>query len=437
VVEPPEARHQRRRIGYVCCSTPPTNEHSARIVKLSGGVYARRVSTVTTTECGRPVAPLREADLFRLWLEQRFPPGALTTVDGAPVRVLYRGRPGGGAGPDFRDARIAIGGAPPRLGDVELHVSAADFQRHGHAADAAYRRVVLHVVFDAAGAVGTMLPGGGVAPVLALRPWAERRAAEIAGWLQRTAPWREPCHAAVARMGEPAVRAVLAEAGAARLRARAERLAAEMAADSSEQVLYRALCGALGLTRNVEPFRALADRVPIADLRTGSRAGAPADAEARCRAWLRDAAGFGALPAALSVLPWRLDGLRPNAHPLKRIDALAALIVRHRDAGLPAAVCAAAAAGSRALLRAVTAPGIGRGRAIEIAINAVVPFLIAAGEGDRALALATSLPPAEPYGRLSVLNTALPLTDALVQQGALGFHADWCRRGGCGVCPLS
>jgi hypothetical protein len=358
-------------------------------------------------------------------------------VDGTPVRVLYRGRPGGGAGPDFRDARIAIGGAPPRLGDVELHVSAGDFQRHGHASDSAYRRVVLHVVYDAAGTAGTALPGGGVAPVLALRPWVERRAAEIAGWIERTPPWREPCHSAVARLGEPAVRTVLAEAGAARLRAKAERLRAELSAEPAEQVLYRTVCGALGLARNVEPFRALADRAPITKLQSEVRAGAPAEAETRVRDRLRDAAGFGAPPAALGALAWRLDGLRPNAHPLKRIDALAALLVRHRDGGLLAAVCGAAASGAAALLRAVTAPGIGRGRAIEIAVNAVLPFLIATGEEDPALALAAALPSAEPYGRLSVLTAALPLTDALMQQGALGFSMDWCRRGGCGVCPLS
>ena len=80
---------------------------------------------------GGPV--LRESDLFALWSEQRFPPGALTTTAGLPIRVLYRGRPGRGPGPDFRDARIAVGGGAARLGDVELHVSAADFRRHGHA----------------------------------------------------------------------------------------------------------------------------------------------------------------------------------------------------------------------------------------------------------------------------------------------------------------
>ena len=88
-------------------------------------------------------APLREAELHTLWLDQRFPPDALVTLDGEPVRVLYRGRPGTGPGPDFRDARVGVGGAPPRLGDVELHVAAPDFRHPHHALDDFARR--LHI----------------------------------------------------------------------------------------------------------------------------------------------------------------------------------------------------------------------------------------------------------------------------------------------------
>ncbi|MGD9894083.1 MAG: hypothetical protein AB7U18_22590, partial [Dehalococcoidia bacterium] len=55
------------------------------------------------------------------------------------------------------------------------------------------------------------------------------------------------------------------------------------------------------------------------------------------------------------------------------------------------------------------------------------------------------------YGALTTLSATLtdaaapdsrsrrPLVaaNALTQQGALALHRDWCRRGGCGVCPLS
>ncbi|MGH2598668.1 MAG: DUF2851 family protein [Dehalococcoidia bacterium] len=400
-----------------------------------------------TAGCRLPTAggALREAELHRLWLEQRFPDGALTTVGGEPVRVLYRGRPGGGAGPDFRDARVSVGGATPRLGDVELHVTAADFRRHGHETDSAYGRVVLHVVFDANGDAETTLPGGGVAPVLALRPWVERRSAEILAWLERSAPWREPCHTAVSRIGAPAVLTVLDRGGMQRLHDKAETLVTELlSGEESEQVLYRTVCGTLGLTRNVQPFRLLAERAPFRVLAGEVVGSANADAEARLRRRLHAEAGFGPEAPVLGALPWRLDGLRPNAHPAKRLGGLAAILARHRHAGLEQAFRDAATAGAPALVRAVTAPGIGRDRAVEIAVNAVLPFLIATGDEEQALALAGMLPTAAGYGPLTTLSTALvdggrPLVtmSVLAQQGGLALHRDWCRRGGCGVCPLS
>lgn len=49
-----------------------------------------------------PLRPhLREEDLAHLWEGQRFPPGALRTRDGRALQVVYRGRRGGGSGPDF------------------------------------------------------------------------------------------------------------------------------------------------------------------------------------------------------------------------------------------------------------------------------------------------------------------------------------------------
>lgn len=405
-------------------------------------------SVVTDTE--GTVPRLREAELHRLWLEQRFPADALTTIAGEPVRVLYRGRPGGGAGPDFRDARISLGGRPPLLGDIELHVAAADFRRHGHLDDPAYARVVLHVVFDAAGETATSLPGGGSAPLLALRPWVERRSEEIRAWLERTAPWREPCHTALSRLGDGRITALLLSGGEQRLRRKAAAIAAELELESPGQVLYRAICGALGLSRNVEPFRLLADCPPIPVLLDAVAVRADAEAEAAIRARLFAVAGFGPEAPALGALPWRLEGLRPNAHPRHRIEGLAALVVRHRG-GLVEALDRASEEGPAPLLAALRAPGIGRERAVEIAVNAVIPFLIATGAEERAFSVARSLPPAAAYGRLTLLDSALaasgavererrvPLTrhSALAQQGALALDREWCRRGGCGVCPLS
>lgn len=392
-------------------------------------------------------SPLRETDLYRLWAEQRFPPGALRTVDGRPVRVLYRGRPGGGAGPDFRHARVSVGGAPSRLGDIELHVHAADFYRHGHLLDPAYARVVLHVVFDAGTTRETPLPGGGRAPVVALQPWVERRAAAIAAAATvggPPEPFREPCHTAVARLGAARVGSILNEGGVRRLRAKAAALTESLAVTGPEQALYEALCAALGQRRNVEPFLELARRVPVATLRPLAAGQDQVTAGGRIEHALLAAAGL--LPGASPVdpLPWVTAGVRPAAHPTHRIAGLAALLTRHAEQGLEPALRQAAKAGPGPLLRALAVPGVGRDRAVELAVNALLPLMIAAGDEPAALELAARLPAAGVYAPLTTLDGSLTadgksLTrrSVLAQQGGLAQVQEWCTRGGCGFCPLS
>ncbi|MDZ4278881.1 MAG: DUF2851 family protein, partial [Dehalococcoidia bacterium] len=73
-------------------------------------------------------APLSEATLATLWAGQRFPESALVTGESVQLRVLHPGRRGRGAGPDFRDALIALPSGAVLRGDVELHVRASDFR---------------------------------------------------------------------------------------------------------------------------------------------------------------------------------------------------------------------------------------------------------------------------------------------------------------------
>ena len=51
------------------------------------------------------------------------------------------------AGPDFRDAVIAFPTGKLSTGDVEIHVRASDWYRHGHHNDPEYDRVILHAVY--------------------------------------------------------------------------------------------------------------------------------------------------------------------------------------------------------------------------------------------------------------------------------------------------
>lgn len=86
-----------------------------------------------------------EALMQYVWQHRLWPPEKMVTDDGRPLRVIDPGRLNTGSGPDFFNAKIRIG---DRLwaGDVEMHVSASDWHRHGHDGDSAYDSVILHVV---------------------------------------------------------------------------------------------------------------------------------------------------------------------------------------------------------------------------------------------------------------------------------------------------
>lgn len=91
---------------------------------------------------------MKESFIHFIWQYQYFHQGALQTSEGESIQVLHQGMYNAqDAGPDFKEARLQIGGIL-WVGDVELHIRASDWDRHKHQQDAAYNRVVLHVVWE-------------------------------------------------------------------------------------------------------------------------------------------------------------------------------------------------------------------------------------------------------------------------------------------------
>ena len=60
-------------------------------------------------------------------------------------------------GPDFLDARIRISGTI-LAGNIELHLTEADWTRHAHSNDPNYRNIILHVLWEHPGRVRLSLP---------------------------------------------------------------------------------------------------------------------------------------------------------------------------------------------------------------------------------------------------------------------------------------
>ncbi len=392
---------------------------------------------------------LSEATLVRLWAGQRFPASALVTRQGVPLRALHPGRRGRGAGPDFRDALIATPTGALLRGDVELHVRSSDFRAHGHQRDRRYDGVVLHLVFDDDDGDDTRLASGRTVPVVALAPWLHRRAQELESWLAGPELWREPCHDAVVRLGRDELLRTLEELGDERLRERESALAAALTRHGPAETLYRALLSGLGYGGARGLLEALAERLPWREL------AAVPDVEL-IEALLLGAAGL--LPSQRGTQPGTATAVRPANHPARRLAGLARLVARHRRLFIEAALPAEALAGRASALIASwtvadersTAALIGRGRAIELLVNAVLPWAAACAkqrDDQETAALARAclarLPRPGRYGALAFLEAnfrvegrSLPL-DARRQQGLLALYKTECTQGGCGRCPLS
>lgn len=84
-------------------------------------------------------------EIFQLLWQHRMLGLPLRLESGERVRVIDPGTLNRDSGPDFFNAKVKIG---DRMwaGNVEMHIKASDWHRHGHDNDPAYANVVLHVV---------------------------------------------------------------------------------------------------------------------------------------------------------------------------------------------------------------------------------------------------------------------------------------------------
>lgn len=410
-------------------------------------VEARGGRGTETSEIPPPPLPisrfsshhLTEADLVHLWEGQRFPPAALQTATGVPLRAIYRGRRTGSAGPDFRDAIIAAPGGLMQ-GDVELHVRSSDFRRHGHHLDHAYDTMALHLVFHHDAEGDTELASGRRVPVVALADWVSGRAGQIRRWLERPASWEEPCRSAAGRLGPEAAGAALDRLGDLRFRVKTAAFAVRVREAGADQALWEGICETLGYGGRRELLRSLALRTPWVEMAAELAGLSGARRAAAAESLLRKDMGEGRQPpeAIATGRPWG----RPGNGLAARLRGAAALAARFARRGPWEALRPPVEARELGHLVASlsVAGAVGRSRAIETVANAVLPCAAATGLEAPAEALYRRLPLPARYGAVRHLHTALGdavAMDARRQQGMLYLLREYCTRGGCGRCVLS
>lgn len=88
---------------------------------------------------------MKEEFLHYLWKYGLYHKDKLNDPEGNRITVISPGTYNRDAGPDFFNARIAIG-KTIWAGNVEIHLASSHFETHGHHNDPAYNNVILHLV---------------------------------------------------------------------------------------------------------------------------------------------------------------------------------------------------------------------------------------------------------------------------------------------------
>ncbi|MDR3713794.1 MAG: DUF2851 family protein [Puia sp.] len=197
-----------------------------------------------------------------IWQFRYFNLHELRLETGEPLRVLFPGISNPDQGADFLDARIRIDTAL-LAGNIELHVKASDWTKHGHGEDRNYQPVILHVVWENDLGYPRL-------PTLVL--WDR-----VAKWrLSRFEEWRKKkessfiaCEKNAHRVAPEIWQTWKEELLVARLKRKSARIQAFLQENRQhwEQVFWWLLARNFGLRVNCEAFEAIARSLPLSLIR--------------------------------------------------------------------------------------------------------------------------------------------------------------------------
>lgn len=271
----------------------------------------------------------------RLWRSED-----MMTNDMRSVRVLDPGLLNTDAGPDFFNAKVEIDGQT-WVGNIEMHVRASDWKRHGHDHDSAYDSVILHVVDKDDAPVyrtnGERIPQ----LVLQVSPLFNTSYQQLVNSRQEL-----PCESTIRQVPSLTITEWIERLAFERLHGKVQRIhdLLDMYNGSWEDVCYVTLSRNLGFGINNEAFDRLARRTPLRLLHKHSdsllqveallfgQAGLLDPTEACADEYYKHLCNeYAFLANKFSLHPmeseaWKMFRIRPQNFPLRRIAMLAQFI---------------------------------------------------------------------------------------------------------------
>jgi len=346
-----------------------------------------------------------------IWKQRLYRGDHLRTTCGEKLRVMHPGEQNFHAGPDFFNARISLGDMT-WAGNVEVHLRASDWYRHGHHIDSAYNNVLLHVVevYDAdiynslGRRIHTWVPD---------YPESLNRRFQL---LRKEEDWLA-CGIYLKELPESLLKHGLQRLQNERIHQKIERMPGFQLASiiGREEAFYLAMASGFGLPLNSLPFELLSKGIPFQQMNRFRDN--LSDLEALLfghSGLLNPARIMGPYPSSLwerylsirQSLPgdpvpqhlWKFLRLRPASFPTLRISQFA-FTLHHRFPLLDTVLSASSLTELELLLRAGASEYwdthylfgkcsppfpkyLGRQAVVTLIINVIVPFLMALGKAE-------------------------------------------------------
>ncbi len=294
---------------------------------------------------------ISEQIIQAIWFHLFLKMDELKTTTGKRIRILDRGMWNKDAGPDFKQAKIRIENEV-MTGDVEVHWKTSDWDHHRHSENASYDKVILHVVFADDTKDRRM-------PTLAIGQYLNDNLTTVIQKIQSIQDDQKNifCCDTVPTLEKDFLYQWILENGRQRFESKCNKIEEQLNRQKTDlnELLYQGMMDALGFSKNREPFQRLAHKVSYKILIRSIEDDTEPTALMRLQAILLGSAGLLKEVTSLEAVPftqrleslwtefqaqhkiqpmsseeWKFFRLRPDNFPTVRMAGFSKFLVQHR-----------------------------------------------------------------------------------------------------------